>query len=500
MATYEEFQEAVRECCELEERMPVVVETVRVNGLPSEWIDRVAHWSHVATVYLQERAVTLDGMLEHFNGRKRIPPMDSKELEWMRMIETNSNLALSSNLQEKSVKFVEAVKSSNSVLLEFLMIDSSLDPSMKDNWAARYLVRHYDADIFCILLKDARIDPTVDDNRIYNHVSKNPFNRTLMERLVQNPHVNVSVLFERLTRDSNILADVVVAEVVEFVATIPGVALRSADIDTAIHLKSLPLLNECLKLVAPTFEQLGKACDRAYIPVIDRLLQDGRIDQDLSPLFLKACKENRLSVAERLIQSPNVDPGTENNLPLRVAATWGNIEIVALLMSDKSGRVDVSANGWAALKMARGANHTKIIELLMSDPFALEPITDFAAPVEPHIDLREVEPYPGFMEIPDVGIAHVNPVAFNPVAPVDRIVDQRENQRERANANRFRRILHVEENEFVVQNGVAEPPDVAEPPGVVIRPLPFTLSFKNKMYIALALAPVAVYLVVKHLF
>lgn len=274
--------------------MPVVVETVRVNGLPSEWIDRVAHWSQVATVYLQERAVTLDGMLEHFNGRKRIPPMDSKELDWMRMVETNSNLALSSNLQEKSVKFVEAVKSSNSVLLEFLMIDTSLDPSMKDNWATRYLVRHYDADIFCILLKDARIDPTVDDNRIYNHVSQNPFNRTLMERLVQNPHVNLSVLFERLTRDSNILADVVVAEVVEFVATIPGVALRSADIDTAIHLKSLPLLNECLKLVAPTFEQFEKACDRAYIPVIDRLLQDGRIDQDLSPLFLKACKENRL--------------------------------------------------------------------------------------------------------------------------------------------------------------------------------------------------------------
>lgn len=412
MATYEEFQQAVRECCELEERLPVIVENAREKRLPDEWIDRLTQWSQIAIVYLQGRAVTLDGMLEYFDGKKKIPAMDSKELEWMLIVDANSYISLSDNVKEKTAKFLEAIKTSNTVLLEFLMLaDASFDPSMKNNWAMRYLVRQYNADILCILLKDTRVDPTVDECRMYLHVARDyRFNQTLMERLVQNPHVNKSELFRIVTRDKYVKA-----EVVNYLATLSGIPLSSATIDLALSLKSLPLLNECLKQVAPTFEQLEVACNVAYLPVIDRLLQDERINQDLSPLFLKACKEDRFSVAECLIRHPNVNPGFNNNEPLRVAATWGNIEIVALLMKDESGRVDVSADGYAALKAARGAKYTKIIELLMSDPFALEPITDFAAPVDPHIHLDEVVPDPGFVEIPNGDAAEAPNPAYVPI-------------------------------------------------------------------------------------
>lgn len=378
----EELQASASECIVLEERIAAMMEEHR--ALPPDWAPRLTRWRDVATVYLQGRAVVLDGLLEqreaHPSKKLHIPPMDCPELQFLKIVEANKDLS-SLNEGTKISKFVEAVKSGNAVLLELLLTLTDVDASMKSDWAMRYLVRSYNADILFVLLADGRADPSIEEGRLFTHLSRQLFNPLLLDRLLKHPRVNANLLFRTVAKNPGAFTfSAESGKTIEYIGTQPGILLAAEDITLAIAIKSLPLYERATERLLPTPEQIQAAFASNHVPVIHRILQDERIQEDFTPAFVEACERNILGVAELLVNHPRVNP---NGGALVAAARLGNIQIVELLL--KSDRVDASANNCAALAAAKSTNQKQVVDMLLNlDPFALEALPDYTAPVVPN--------------------------------------------------------------------------------------------------------------------
>ena len=57
--------------------------------------------------------------------------------------------------------------------------------------------------------------------------------------------------------------------------------------------------------------------------------------------FYLACEEGHIEVIERLLQDERVDPAADDNFAIRAASENGHVVVVARLLQDK--RVDPSA-------------------------------------------------------------------------------------------------------------------------------------------------------------
>jgi ankyrin repeat protein len=101
------------------------------------------------------------------------------------------------------------------------------------------------------------------------------------------------------------------------------------------------------------------------IEEVNRLLLKYLSPDDYNFVLRKASKYGHIEVVNRLLEDPRVDPSTLNNLALSWASKYGHIEVVNRLLEDP--RVDPSANDNLAILWATINNHIKIVSRLLDD-------------------------------------------------------------------------------------------------------------------------------------
>lgn len=78
----------------------------------------------------------------------------------------------------------------------------------------------------------------------------------------------------------------------------------------------------------------------------------------------RAALEGDVGIVKALLE--RVDPGIEDNKPLRNASEYGHLEIIKLLLVDP--RVDPTAKDNKAIALAAGRNQIEVVKFLLSDP------------------------------------------------------------------------------------------------------------------------------------
>jgi ankyrin repeat protein len=111
----------------------------------------------------------------------------------------------------------------------------------------------------------------------------------------------------------------------------------------------------------------GLAAECGHLAVVERLLQDKRVDPSASNNYAvrRAAERGHLAVVERLLQDKRVDPSASNNFAVKVAAQNGHLAVVERLLQDK--RVDPSADNNYAVRLAAKYGHLPVVERLLQD-------------------------------------------------------------------------------------------------------------------------------------
>jgi ankyrin repeat protein len=117
-----------------------------------------------------------------------------------------------------------------------------------------------------------------------------------------------------------------------------------------------------------TFDQLRDAAKSGHLSIVERLLQDEKVDPsaDNNDAITWASVLGHLAVVERLLQDPRVDPSAQNNGAIQLASINGHLAVVNLLLEDP--RVDPSAKNNCAIRYAANSSHLAVVERLLQDP------------------------------------------------------------------------------------------------------------------------------------
>ena len=104
--------------------------------------------------------------------------------------------------------------------------------------------------------------------------------------------------------------------------------------------------------------------ENSHIAVIDRLLQEGRVDPSANNnhAIRYASARGHIAVVDRLLQEGRVDPSANNNSAIRWASRNGHIAVVDRLLQDR--RVDPSADNNFAIRVASQSGHIAVVDRL----------------------------------------------------------------------------------------------------------------------------------------
>lgn len=115
------------------------------------------------------------------------------------------------------------------------------------------------------------------------------------------------------------------------------------------------------------FDSIRWAARRGHLAVVDRLLQDERVDpsaRDNNAIQL-AAYNGHVAVVERLLQDERVDPSADNNDAVRLAAVYGHLAVVERLLQD--ARVDPLADDNYAVRLSAQNGHLAVVDRLLQD-------------------------------------------------------------------------------------------------------------------------------------
>ena len=275
MATREQLQSAVILCNEQEKHVEILQLTL--TGLTEDWGKRATLWYQQVIPQLQENAVLLDGLLEQMDEGKvvehnQIPPTP---VIYTRLLTLEKH---KETLKDPCKWFEEAVTIGNADLLDLLLQDPRVDPSVLDNFAIRRASAYGHLAVVDRLLRDPRIDPSADNNLAIRLASEKG-HLAVVDRLLQDPRVDPSAW--------------------------DSWAIRWAS-------------------------------ENGHLAVVDRLLQEPRVDPsaDKNWAIRFASERGHLPVVERLLQDPRVDPSADSNYAIRRASVWGRLAVVNRLLQD----------------------------------------------------------------------------------------------------------------------------------------------------------------------
>jgi len=275
MATREQLQSAVLLCNEQEKHVEILQLTL--TGLTEDWETRATLWCQQVIPQLQENAVLLDGLLEQVDEGKvvehnQIPPTP---VIYTRLLTLEKH---KETLKDPCKWFDKAVETGNADLMDLMLQDPRVDPSVLDNFAIRRASAYGHLAVVDRLLQEDRIDPSADNNLSIRLASVRG-HHAVVDRLLQDLRVDPSV-----------------------------------DNNYAI-------------LWGSTF---------GYLAVVDRLLQDERVNPSACDnMAIRWASENgHLAVVNRLLQDPRVDPTVSNNMAIHLASVRGHQTVVNRLLQD----------------------------------------------------------------------------------------------------------------------------------------------------------------------
>jgi hypothetical protein len=148
-------------------------------------------------------------------------------------------------------------------------------------------------------------------------------------------------------------------------------ALDIMDLYTASRDGHLSRVNQLLlqdEQVDTGFDVLiGVASNYGHLGVVDRLLQDERIDPaaDDNKAIRMASRNGHLPVVDRLLQDARVDPAAQDNQAIRLASNYGYLSVVNRLLQDR--RVDPSALHQQAVRWASQNDYFSVVNRLLED-------------------------------------------------------------------------------------------------------------------------------------
>ncbi|KAI9341177.1 ankyrin repeat-containing domain protein [Obelidium mucronatum] len=281
-----------------------------------------------------------------------------------------------------------------------LLADGRVDPSWEDNWALIRALRNKYYDNVYLLVSDPRVDPSAGNNSAIVSAVKTG-RLELVKRLLEDPRVDPACCFNlplrfaakegRLEIVRLLLADARVdpAPVIcghadekhtlcdENIREPLHEAIKNGHVEIAHLLLDDPRMNPNALQASMMATYLEFAMEKKFIPIVERLLNDPRLDLNSENPLVYAASEGLVEVVDLLLKHPRLDPevagskdgkrggadpGTLGNEALWLAAENGHVEIVRLLMKDQ--RVDPSACNNYLFKWAKQNGRLDVVEAL----------------------------------------------------------------------------------------------------------------------------------------
>jgi hypothetical protein len=278
MATREQLQEAVI-LCGAQERQ-VEAQQATLSDYTESWQSRAKQWSLLAIHKLQQNAVVLDELLESVDEGKpvelsNIPPTPLEYNRLLAMDKYKEQLDHPNPMNQ----FLASIKSNTTELLDLLLFDERVDPTVDDMCAIRFASQYGHLAVVDRLLQDKRADPSVANNsaiRLASHFG----HLAVVDRLLQDPRVDPSAANNwAIQRASGYGHLAVVDRLLQDARVDPSAANNSA---------------------------IRNASWNGHLAVVDRLLQDPRVDgRVLKPT--QGSRNGHLAIVDRLLQDPRVD-------------------------------------------------------------------------------------------------------------------------------------------------------------------------------------------------
>lgn len=284
-------------------------------------------------------------------------------------IETTSDLLQTSDLQTLNDYFLRCCAQNKTEIVELLLQDGRIDPSMNDNFVFRQSCFNNHPKMAKILLQDIRVDPSAKNNCSLRVACMNSF-LEIIEILVDDERTDPSIddnCMIRLARKNER------PKVIELL-------LRSEKVDPSIDDNSL----------------ITYSCAFGFIDIVKILLKDERVDPSVNGnhALRCACDGGHSDIVRILLKDKRIDPcKIDTNLERvydpdifgrvyhpdifgrihgllndRIRRRLGKIDHVGVIMVLlKDGRADPSKNNNLILRWACDQNFLGIIKLLARD-------------------------------------------------------------------------------------------------------------------------------------
>lgn len=139
----------------------------------------------------------------------------------------------------------------------------------------------------------------------------------------------------------------------------------------AVKQGNVGLVEELMQIVDPAARcnhAIVLAAEYGHIEVVRLLLGDPRVSsaENLNDATGMAALRGHTGIVKLLLANPNVNPAGSDNHAFAWATLRGHVEIVRLLLADP--RVDPAAEDNRALGVAVGHGHVEVVRLLLADP------------------------------------------------------------------------------------------------------------------------------------
>jgi len=157
----------------------------------------------------------------------------------------------------------------------------------------------------------------------------------------------------------------------EWLVKLPTMSLTFETFKSVLTDEHVELIQLFLTLTDPSAEDnyaIRIASTYGQTEVVKVLLADVRVDPSAEDNYAIRIPSGsgQTDVVKVLLADPRVDPSARINEAIRMASAHGHTEVVNMLLADP--RVDPSANDNYAIRLASYNGHTDVVKVLLADP------------------------------------------------------------------------------------------------------------------------------------
>ena len=266
--------------------------------------------------------------------------------------------------------FLLLVENGQADLLSRLLKDDKIDPSVNNNEAIRLACTRGNTEIIKLLLAHQKVDPSANDNEAIRYASEVGLPE-VVKLLLAHAKVDPSEKDNEAIRYASANG---CKEVVELLLALRKVD-PSANYNQAIRLACARGHTEVVRLLLNHYKvdpsannnrAIKHASEGGFLDIVKLLLEHEKVDPsaNANEALIMASTNGHLEIVNLLMSHENVDPSSKNNDAIRQACMHGHTEIVRVLLAHD--KVDPSARDHEALFNAIHYGYTEVVKLLLA--------------------------------------------------------------------------------------------------------------------------------------